>query len=70
MSTRRDFLRHLGLGAACAVLGPLLDLPILAAPSAQAIQPEAFITFMVDTWCDNPRRLGVITGISGLSEVA
>lgn len=65
MITRRGFLKRLGLAASAVALSPMLDLAPIE-PVVEAVcyeQYEFVIIAMCNLEVDNPRRLGVITGI-------
>lgn len=67
---RRDFLKRLGLGVGVVALSPLLDLAPIE-PAVEAVccsEPYTIIIYSINMLCDSPRRLGVITGITGYDD--
>lgn len=62
---RRDFLKRLGIGVAAVSLSPMLDLAEITIPP-EPVQEEfvAYITMTFNMYVQNPRQLGIITGIT------
>lgn len=64
--TRLDFIRRMMGAAAAVTLSPLLDLAPIE-PCPEAACPEVYefhVFYFFNLDCHNPRRLGVVTGIS------